>query len=111
MWKIARCVTSMIVLLALLVLFAAPVMSAVAPPVAKAQNSCCEGCGGTEVPSNTEAPCSSADCPLLLCLVAELVAPVVFQTTLPCSDHSFIFLSHPLPDPFIPAIFHPPKFA
>lgn len=100
----------MVVLLALLALFAAPAIAAVAPPGAKAQKSCCDGCGDKEKAPDP-VPCSTADCPLFLCLATTLVEPIILQAVSLEADVTFTFLSQPVPDPFIPAIFHPPKFA
>jgi len=110
MRKTVRHITSMIVLLSLLALFVAPAIAAIAP-AAKAEKSCCEGCGQKEKAPDP-APCSTADCPLLLCLAAALVEPVVLQVLVRETVAIYnSFLPGPIPDPFAPSIFHPPSVA
>lgn len=110
MRKTVQCITSMIVLLALLALFAAPAMAASAPSAAKAQKSCCEGCGDQEKAPDP-APCSTADSPLLLCLAADLVEPITPRVLVLETVSVFAFFPKPIPDPFVPSIFQPPKTA
>lgn len=108
--KLVRSATSIIVLLSLLALFAGPAAAAIAPPDAKAQKSCCEGCGDKEKAPDP-VPCSTADCPLLLCLAADLVEPLAPQVIVRETIFTFTFLPKPIPDPFVPSIFQPPKTA
>ena len=111
MRKTIRSVTSIIVLLSLLALFVAPAMASIAPPATKAGKSCCEWCGQKEK-SPDPVPCSTADCPLLLCIAVDLVEPIVprvlVRQTVSIYNSS---LPKPIPDPFVPSIFHPPAAA
>lgn len=101
----------MIVLLSLIALFVVPAISAIAPPAAKAEKSCCEGCGHQEK-SPDPVPCSTADCPLLLCIAVDLVEPIAPNVFVRQTVSIYnAFLPKPIPDPFVPSIFHPPKTA
>lgn len=111
MRKTVRHITSIIVLLSLLALFVAPAIAAITPPAAKAGKSCCEGCGQKEKTPDP-APCSTADCPLLLCIAVDLVEPIAPHVPIRESVAIYnTFLPSPIPDPFVPSIFHPPSIA
>jgi hypothetical protein len=77
----------------------------------RAEKSCCGDCNHEEGQSPAPGPASSPDCPFILCLSLDAVAPftpaVVFTEIAP----HFAIILQPLPDPFVRSIFHPPPAA
>lgn len=105
MWKSFLCIASMMIFFSLLACVVAPAIAAFAPSA----DTCCEGCGQKEKPFEP-APCSTVDCPLLLCIAVELVEPIVPHLLIQEGVAIYnTFPPSPIPDPFVPSIFHPPR--
>lgn len=77
--------------------------------VAKADKSCCGSCDQDEDQSPSRGPASSPDCPLVLCLSADIVEPITLQVVSSETVPFFTFVPESIPDPFIKSIFHPPS--
>ena len=109
MWKSFLCIASMMIFFSLLACVVAPAIAAFAPSADNTQESCCEGCGQKEKASESD-PCSTVDCPLLLCIAVELVEPIAPHLLIQEAVASYnTFPQSPIPDPFVPSIFHPPQ--
>lgn len=101
---------ALIVLFLFSILVAGPALASAVTPSDAVEKSCCSGCAKEEE-APSPSPCSTADCPLLLCIAADFVEHPVPYNLVRETVSDFIFIPKPIPDPYIPSIFHPPTAA
>jgi len=103
---------AIIVLVAMISMFAGLETAYSAAPVEKVAKSCCDGCGhdeDQERPVSQPGPKSTPDCPAFMCISFDVVKPIALQLILSESIPFFAYTPDPIPDPFIKSIFHPPS--
>jgi len=54
-------------------------------------------------------PCTTPDCPLCVCAIADTVQPVEIRTTLQIVEFEFPDVAQSIPDPHVIEVFHPPR--
>jgi len=54
-------------------------------------------------------PCTTPDCPLCVCNIADAVFPIETQINFHIAKFNYPDVSEAIPDPFMNDIFHPPK--